>query len=160
MNHTIKLDTLKNALTQRIAESEAELEALKKVTINTGHKKLTNKTVENARIADYMGINKALYIDYRYNHRYVSTPYVAYTYNNPDGTEIGVDGMRRKSRTMTPLELRGMLDGVIESREQSLVAMRYDLENAGTFVTEYNKLITDLNNLTEGVTWATREAIR
>ena len=56
-------DTLEQALAKRINESEAELEALKAVTINTTHKTLTNRAVEHGRIGDYIGINKALFVN-------------------------------------------------------------------------------------------------
>jgi len=160
MKYSIESSTLKNELATRINEVEAELEALEKVTINTNHKTLTNRTVENGRIGDYIGIGKALFVSYKSYNRYMSTDITAYTYEDENGQELGTNGIMRISRTMTPLELHTALDKVIEGRKESLKKLKLDLVNADRIVKKYNKLATQMNELTEGLTWATRAVLK
>lgn len=151
---------LQDVLATRINEAEAELEALKAVTINTEHKTLTNKAITGGRIGDYIGIGKALFVSYKSYNRYMSTDLLAYSYENPDGTEIGTNGMIRISRTMTPLELKSSLDKFIASREISLKSLKVDLINAAKIVAKYNRLSAQLNELLDGTTWATRGVLK
>lgn len=157
---TITLEALQQNLARRINESEAELEALKRVTINTNHKALTNRSVENGRIGDYMGIGKALYISYQFEHRYLSFDMIAYSYEDEAGNELGSTGWRRNSRTLTPAELKSALDDVITKRRAALHDLKVDLVNAPKFVKRWNKLAEQHEALVDSVTWATREVIR
>lgn len=164
--HTITKEQLEQALAHRINEAEAELQALKAVAINTNHKTLTNRAVWSERdgvsvkIGDYSSIGKALYVYYQAGHRYQSTDITAYTYNNPDGTEIGVEGFVRISRTLTPAELQKSLDDIIEGRKKSLKGLKADLVNAEKIVSKHNKIANDLTALENSVTWATRGVMR
>lgn len=153
---TITRQEVEQTLAKRINEAEAELEALKGVTINTNHKTLTNKAVDGGRIGDYIGIGKALYINYFADRNYKTTDITAYSYTDENGNEIGSEGGLRISRTITPLELRKLLDSVIEERAKSLKALKLDLVNASKIVTKHNKLAEQLEALENSVTWATR----
>lgn len=168
---TVTKKTLEIALANRINEAEAELRALKSVAINSDHKTLTNKAVwaevegVEAKIGDYLGIGKALYIYYQYRKDgvFMSTQKLditAYTYNNPDGTEIGTIGIMRQSRTMTPAELQEVLNATILGREISLGKLKMDLGNADKIIKTYNKHAQALNELLDGVTWATRGVLK
>lgn len=158
--NTITAKDLQTVLANRINEAEAELEALKAVTINTGHKTLTNKAVTGGRIGDYIGIGKALFVSYQSYHRYMSTDLVAYTYTNPDGTEIGVNGFIRTSRTLTPTELRERLDDLIASRASDIGYLKADLVNATKIVAKYNKMAEQMETFRDGLTWATRGVLK
>lgn len=151
---------LQNTLATRINEAEAELAALKAVTINVEHKTLTKKAVTNGRIGDYLSLGKALYVDYQVNHRYLHMDINAYTYENPDGTQIGTDGFLRISRTMTPLELKESLDKAIASREVSLAALKLDLVNAKRITAKYNRLSEQMDELRNGLSWAARGVLK
>ena len=157
---TTTKEHLEQKLAARINETEAELEALKAVTINTKHRTLTNRAVTGGRISDYLGIGKALYISFYSGHRFQTIDITAYTYYNPDGTEIGVDGIMRKSRTMTPAELADQVADLIKHREHDLRAYKHDLVNAGEIAEQWEALEQRRRDLLGGVTWATREALR
>lgn len=155
-------ENLQHVLAKRINEEEAEIKALEGVKINTKHKALTNRTVEGegARVGDYIGLGKALYVSYRSNNKYMSTDLIAYTYNNPDGTEIGSAGGLRTSRTMTPLELQTSLIKMIEGRKASLIELKKDLANAKRIVAKFNKINEQIESFNNSVTWATRSELK
>lgn len=152
--YPITKESLEQTLSARINKAESELTALKAVTINTKHKSLTNRTIENGRIGDYIGIGKALYVDYWADHRYLTTDITAYVYTGE------VDGYLRVSRTMTPTELRETLDDMITGREASLLELKADLTNAKQIITKYNTLAKQLDDLLDSVTWATRSVLK
>lgn len=169
--HTITKEQLEQALAHRINETEAEISALQSVIINTKHNTLTNRAVSSTaesvsvKVDDYIGIGKALYIYYQFRKDgvYMSNQKIditAYTYNNPDGTEIGTEGIMRISRTMTPAELQIEVDKVIEYRKKSLKELKTDLVNASKIVSKHNKIVNDLTALENSVTWATRGVMR
>lgn len=171
-HYPVTKEQLEQALTHRINQAQAELRALKAVTINTKHKALTNRTITtdgidgvSARIGDYSSLGKALYVYYQFRKDgvYLSnemTDITAYTYQNPDGTEIGSEGGLRTSRTMTPIELKTVLDGVIAGREVGLNNLKADLVNAKAIVSTYNTLAKQMNELLDSTTWATRAVLK
>jgi len=95
---TITAEQIRKNLQQHIAEDTAELIALKNVKIDTKHNKLTNRAVEGATVFNYLDIDKAIRVPYQIKFadghiRYASREIIAYTYNNPDGSEIGTEGI-------------------------------------------------------------------
>lgn len=156
---TITTSQLIEKLNERIEYSTAELTALKAVKINTSHKALNNKSVENARIGDYLGIDKALYISFIVEHRYYTLDVIAYTYNGLDGKELGAVAGLRTSRTLTPAEMRESLDDLIEGREKGLETIKSELTNADKIVKRYNKIAADYNEFDKNITWVTRSLI-
>ena len=151
---------LQTVLAGRINETEAELEALKAVQINTSHKTLTSRAVTGGRIGDYLGIDKALYVSYQAGHRYMSFDMIAYSYAHPDGSEIGVNGGLRISRTVSPAELRDNLDKVIAGREASLLQLKTDLVNADKIIAKYNRLAEQMSQLLDSTSYATRGVLK
>lgn len=158
--NTITLSTLQQGLTARINQAEAELAAIKNVKINTAHKKLTNATIENARLADYLNIGKALCISYSIDGQYKMLDITAYTYEDENGQEIGSNGCIRISRTVTPTEAQTIINGVILGREKTLESYKLDLVNASKIVTKYNKIAESLADLENSISWATRSLLK
>lgn len=158
-------ERLKTALAERLADDRAELAALEAVTINTKHKTLTNRAVEGARLGDYIGIGKALYISYYVEQpngakHYKSRDVTVYTYQNPDGSEIGTEGISRISRTMTPTEARAELDRVIEQKRESINDIMEDYLQADKLGAKYDKLNGELEQFMDGLSWAARGILR
>lgn len=168
-HHPITVDEVRNNVQERIAQTEAELQALKGVTINTKHKTLTNRAIDGpgARIGDYIGIDKALYVSYYADEsatggssrHYMSRDITAYTYNNPDGSEIGVDGCMRISRTMTPAELNDVLQSIIAGLANNLTALRREKMRAETIAKQHNRLVDQLKKFNDSVSYASKAQI-
>lgn len=150
---TITVSELEQRLTKEIDLQETELQAICAVNINTTHTKLTNRAIDGARLGDYIGIGKALYIC-------SGVDVLAYTYKNSDGSEIGTIGMQRISRTMTPQELHDAIDRDIKNREESLKTLKKDLNNVRSIVRENNALAEKFLNLVGSVSWVTRGLMR
>lgn len=155
----ITVSQLQNKLNERINDVSAEIDALKAVKINTSHKTLTNRAIENGTIGDYLSIGKALFISYQSDYRYQTTTINAYSYEDENGQELGSDGFRRISRTITPLELKASLDQVIGYRENDLAGYKNDLKRAESIVFEHNNIVDRAEKLSNGVTWATRSLL-
>ena len=165
-HYPVSTDTLKEVLATRIEEAEAELRALKAVAINNKHKALNNRSVwseidgVNVRVGDYLSIGKALYVSYQVNQRYYTTDITAYSYVDEDGKELGVEGYRRISRTITPIELQKVLDSVILNRKDGIKVLKHDLANANTIIKKYNALSDKLENLRDSLSWASRGVLK
>jgi len=164
--YPVTQEKLEQTLAARINEAEAELGALESVIINTDHKTLTNRAVSvdddmvRARIGGYLGDRKALYVSYEHNHSYKTFNLIVYTYNNPDGSEIGVEGIMRIWRKLTPLELRELLDELIAGRRKDLRAIKVDFVHAKQITANYNRLAEQMNQLLSDVTSATRGVLQ
>lgn len=158
--YPVTKEKLEQELTACINETESELTALKAVKINTKHKTLTNRAVDGGTIGDYIGIGKALYVNYMADRNHRTLDVTAYTYLDENGEELGVDGMLRISRTMTPSELQDTLNLVIESREATLKSLKIDFVKAGRIVEKYNKLASQINDLKEASSWVVRNVLK
>lgn len=164
-HHEITADEINTNLRERIEETRAELKALKGVKINTNHKTLTNKSItgEGARIGDYLSIGKALYVSYVVEtgerRKYMSRDITAYTYNNPDGTEIGSNGIMRISRTMTPSELDAQLQSIIATLANELTALEQEKIRAGEIAKKHNELVAQLKEFNDSVSYASKAQI-
>lgn len=164
-------EELLRALNSRIAEHEAEIRALKSVAINGKHKTLTNRAVSsevegvNARIGDYIGINKALFVSYQVKYldgytKYESATINAYSYDDEQGNEIGNHGIQRISRVITPVELQAELDKLIAMRKKELVLLKNDAKNAAKLVREFNAIADKVNAFEDKLTWAARAVLK
>lgn len=156
---------LKTTLAERLADDRAQLEALKAITIKTTHKALTNRSIEGARLGDYIDIGKALYISYYVENgsgykQYKSRDITVYTYQNPDGSEIGAEHGLRISRTMTPTEARAELDRIIDGLQESITSIEADYKQADKIAAKYDKLSDQMESFLDGLTWASRGALK
>lgn len=163
---TITADKIRTNLQERIAEYKAELQALKGVKIDTKHKTLTNRAIsgDGARIGDYIGIGKALYISYKVTRadggtKYMSRDITAYSYEGLDGKEIGVDGFTRISRTITPAELQAILTSIIEALERNLKELQSEYKRAESIANKHNKLVEQLKAFNNSVSYASEAQI-
>lgn len=161
MRYPITTEQIRTNISKRITEGEAELDALKGVQINTKLTTLTNRAIsgKGARIGDYISIGKALYVSYAINYadgntRYESATINAYSYANPDGSEIGTEGYMRISRTITPTELADQLKDIIESKASYLGDLRSEYRRADTIARKHNKLVEQINAFNDSITYA------
>ena len=148
----------RNALMAKFCERKAELEALEKVKINTGHKKLTNRAIEGGTIRDYVGTSKALFVNYMVTYpdmhtRYMSETIDAYSYHDEQGNELGADGFIRKSRTITPTELRAILDEIIASKREHIEKLLKEYKQLGPLVEEREALQAQIDAFNEKVSY-------
>jgi hypothetical protein len=167
MNYNrVTKEQVEQSVSKAINETEAELRALKAITINVEHKKLTNKAVQSelddvsVRVGDYV-VNKALYISYRsYNRYLISTTIAAYAYEDEQGNSLGSIAGLKTSRTLTPTELQDSLDKVIEGRKELLSRLKSDLVAAQYIVDTYNDLNGRMNELLKGLTSAVTTVLK
>lgn len=162
----ISADQIRKNLEKRIIENTAELEALKGVKIDTKHKTLTNKAIsgEGARIGDYIGIGKALYVSYAVKYKDGHTKYdkrdiTAYTYNNEDGTEIGTIGIMRQSRTMTPSELNDVLIDIKDGLASTIGCLQSEYRRAESIAKKHNALVAKITEFNAGLSYASEAQI-
>ena len=165
MFYPVTADTIRTNLNKAITEERAEVEALKNVKINTKHKTLTNRSIENGRIGDYIGIGKALYVNYTINYpdghiRYASRDISAYSYVGEDGKEIGTIGFSRISRTITPAELAVIVSEVIENIEKAITNLLDELSRAEEIAAERQKLIDSVNAFNDALSYASEARIK
>ena len=165
MKYPITKEEIRRNLQARIDETAAELAALKGVKIDTTHKTLTNRSIsgEGARIDNYLSIGKALYVSYTVktaeHTRYASRDITAYTYNNPDGTEIGSNGFLRISRTMTPTELNDLLQDVKDGLANTIGELKSEYRRADSIARKHNKLVEQINTFNDGLSYAGKAQI-
>lgn len=157
-------EQIRNNLAGRLAEERAELEALKAVKLNTKHNVLTNRAIEGATVFNYMDINKAIRVSYTVENenggrRYCSREITAYTYNNPDGSEIGTNGILRISRTYTLAELAEVLRDIIESKAEFIGTLESEERRADEIAAEHNALVDQVNKFNDGVSYASKAQI-
>jgi hypothetical protein len=161
MKYEITAERIRTSLQKRLDEETAELEALKNVSINTDHKTLTNRAItgDGARIGDYLGINKALFVSYIVAYsdgskRYASRDITAYSYYDEAGKEIGANGCIRISRTITPAELADILRDVIESKAEFIGTLQSEFKRAETIAKKHNALVKQINEFNDSVSYA------
>lgn len=160
----ITADQIRANLQKRIAEETAEYIALKNVKINTKHKTLTNKAIEGATVFNYLDIDKAIRVSYTVTYpdghiRYASREITAYTYNNPDGSEIGTEGCVRISRTYTPAELAEVLRDIIESKAEFLGTLQSEHKRAESIAKKHNALVEKLKEFNDSISYASEAQI-
>lgn len=165
----ITAEQIRANLKQRIDENTAELNALKGVKINTEHKTLTNKAVtgEGARIGDYLGINKALYVSYYVDHsreggssrKYMCRDITAYSYYDENGKEIGSEGGLRISRTITPKELNDILTDVKDGLASTIGDLKSEYRRAESIAKKHNSLVAKLKEFNDSVSYASEAQI-
>jgi hypothetical protein len=163
MQYDIKAVDIKNNLQNRIDELQAELAALNGVNVNIKHKKLTNKAISGngARIANYGGIDKALYLSYSVKYKnghskYEHTSYIVYSYNDEKGDELGSDSCLRISRTITPVELVELLSDIITARLESLTGLELEYKKADSIAKKHNKIVKLINEYNEDLSYASK----
>ncbi len=161
---TITADQVRDNLQKRITQETAEYIALKSVKLNTKHKTLTNKAIEGATVFNYLDIDKAIRIPYTIKHpdghiQYASREITAYTYNNPDGSEIGTEGCIRISRTYTPAELAEVLRDVIESKAEFLGNLQSEHKRAESIAKKHNALVEKLKEFNDSISNASEAQI-
>lgn len=167
-HNKITLEELENNLKNRILENQAEVKALRGVSINTSHKTLNNRSVtgEGVRIGDYIGINKALFVSYAVEwpdnrRKYETTTITAYSYEDENGVSLrSVPGSyTRTSRTITPEELRKVVNGVIEARIETIKELKKELKRSRTIVKQQNSLVDKLKAFNDSVSYASQAQI-
>jgi hypothetical protein len=163
MSHysTITPEQIRNNLQKRITETKAELQALKGVHIDTKHKTLTNRAItgEGARIDDYIGIGKALYVSYVIKYkdgsmRYASRDITAYSYQKEDGSEIGAKDGLRISRTITPAELQVILQDVKDGLASLVGELESEYRRAASIAKKHNALVDKINEFNKDLSYA------
>lgn len=164
MTTTITATEIRKNLDARLAEERAELEALKAVKINVRHNVLTNRAIDGATVFNYLDINKAIRVSYTVQtpeggRRYCSREITAYTYNNPDGSEIGTNGIMRISRTYTPAELAEVLRDIIESKAEFIGTLESEHNRAEEIAEQHNVLAEQINKFNDGVSYASKAQI-
>jgi len=162
---TITAEQIREKLGMRIAEHEAELKALKGVKIDTKHKTLTNRAIsgEGARIGDYIGINKALYVSYVVEHghscKYMNRDITAYSYYDENGQELGTKDYTRISRTITPAELATVVRDVMDGLASTIGQLKSEYKRADAIAKKHNKLVEQLKAFNDGVSYASEAQI-
>jgi len=163
-HHKTTAQEIQKKLQYRIDTDTAELKALKQVNINTGHKNLNNKSVTGAKVADYIGIDKAVNVYYQVKHQdghpeYKHRTITAYTYNDINGVEIGAVNGLRTSRTLTPKEFIVVLNDVIESVASNLGQFKSEYRRADTIAKQQNALVDKINAFNNKLTHASEAQI-
>lgn len=165
-HHKITAEEIRENLQKRITEYKAELQALQGVKIDTKQKTLTNRAIsgDGARIGDYIGINKALYVSYAIKYddghtRYASRDITAYSYEDGNGNEIGTNGYMRISRTITPLELLVILQDVKDGLASTIGDLQSEYRHAVTIANKHNKLVEQLKTFNDSVSCASEAQI-
>lgn len=163
---SITTEQVRKNLQKRIDEYTAELEALKGVTINTKLATLTNRAISGpgARIGDYIGIGKALYVSYSIKYsdghtRYTSRDITAYSYYDEQGQEIGTSGIQRISRTITPKELQVILQDVTEGLASAIGDLQSEYRRANTIAKQHNALVGKIEQFNKSVSYASKAQI-
>lgn len=159
---TITADEVRSNLQRSIDKSTAKLNALKGVTINTTHKVLTNRAIsgDGARIDDYLGINKALFISYAVKYSdghtgYMSDDIIAYSYYDENGRELGSNSGLRISRVITPNELNHNVQKVVVSLESYIKELKFEYKRADTIVKKRNDLLAKIEDFNNSINSAT-----
>jgi hypothetical protein len=165
-HNTITADQIRQNLSARIAEDEAQLEALKRVKIDTKHKTLTNRAIsgDGARIGDYIGINKALFVSYAVKYADGHTKdetrdITAYSYHDEDGKEIGSKDFLRISRTITPAELAVIVQDVMDGLASTIGDLKSEYRRAESIATKHNALVAKLQQFNDSVSYASQAQI-
>jgi len=163
-HHKITKEVIREKLGLRIAEAEAELEALKGVKINTDHKVLTNRAIsgKGARIGDYIGIGKALYVSYTVDHskyggspmKYMSRDITAYSYYDENGAELGSKECLRISRTITPAELAVIVQDVKDGLASAIGDLKSEYRRADSIARKQNALVDKIDEFNKSVSYA------
>ena len=164
MTTTITVQEIRKNLDARLAEERAELEALKAVKVNTKHNVLTNRAIEGATVFNYLDINKAIRVSYvvetpEGGRRYCSREITCYSYNHPDGSEIGTNGILRISRTMTPAEVAEQLRDIIEGKAEFIGTLESEHRRAEEIAEQHNALAEQINKFNDGVSYASKAQI-
>lgn len=126
MRYYKTFEQVRSDFNERKADALAKLEAWEQVTINEKHKTLTARAIEGGRIDDYLSIGKAIYINYRLGHRYLSDDLTMYSYEGEDGASLGAEGFTRISRTLTPREASEELAQHVEKLRQYVADLETD----------------------------------
>lgn len=165
-HNKVTAEQIREKLQARIDETSAELKALQNVKIDTKQKALTNRAIsgEGARIGDYISIGKALYVSYatKYKNghtRYMSAEITAYSYQDENGQEIGANGISRISRTITPAELETILQGVKDSRAETIKNLKSEYKRADAIAKKHNALVDKIDEFNKGISYASEAQI-
>lgn len=163
---TITKEQIREKLAARIAENEAELKALKGIKIDASHKVLTNRAVsgENARIGDYIGLGKALFVfysvEYKDGHsRHFTRDITAYSYEDENGQEIGSSGGLRISRTITPAELAVIIQDIKDGLASNITNLKSEYRRADTIAKKHNALVEKIEAFNDGLSYASEAQI-
>lgn len=162
--YEITANKVRENIKARIAENQAELDALKGVTIDTKQKTLSNRAIsgKGTIIGDYIGLGKALYINYTIDKpkdggsytSYTKRDITAYSYYNPDGSEIGTNGCMRISRTITPAELNDILTDVKDGLASTIGNLQSEYRRATSIAKKHNALVAKINEYNDGLSYA------
>jgi hypothetical protein len=91
--------------------------------------------------------------------KYCSREITAYTYNNPDGSEIGTEGMMRISRTYTPAELAEVLKDVIEGKAEHVGVLESEHRRAEEIAKQHNEIAGAVEKFNSSVSYASKAQI-
>lgn len=160
-HNKITAEQIRENLQKRIDEVTAELRAVRGITIDTKQKTLTNRAIsgDGAKIDNYLGINKALFVSYLIKYkdgatRYETTTITAYSYTDLDGNEIGTNGIMRISRTITPTELLVIVRDIVESRANTIGELQSEYRRAGAIAKKQNALIDKIDEFNKNLSYA------
>lgn len=166
MKYHMTAEDIRNNLQTRLDESNAELLALKGVKIDTKQKTLTNRAIsgDGARIDKYMDLGKALYVSYAIKYkdghtRYASRDITVYSYHDQAGNELGVEGYRRISRTITPTELNVILQDIKDSLASTIGDLKSEYRRAESIAKKHNAIIDKINAFNDGLSYASKAQI-
>lgn len=158
---------IENNITKTMLEVVASLNALKAVQINTKHKTLTNRAIENGVIRDYLNINKCLAFSYSVDYpdgskRYMTDELPVYSYHDENGKEIGTNGYVRISRTLTPSELAKLVSELIATKEEYIALLQKEYAQAEELASERKAIEEQIEEFNKKVSYASdaRLAIR
>lgn len=149
---------LRDALTLRLGQIDAELTALKAVTINTDHKTLTNRAISpdtaSIRTQSYsLTGTKELAVYYSEPTEYGNTRGTSTTIDASEETGETVNYLKQY-RTITPQQLRLKLDAVIDGRQHTRDAVAADLTNVPQIVASHNHLVDMIEAHNNSITYA------
>lgn len=138
MNYYKTLEQVQADFQERKADAVAKLEAWEKVTINASHKALTARAIEGGRIDDYLGIGKAIYINYNVDaRRYLGDHLGVYSYEDENGQSLGSDGILKNSRTLTPSEASELLSQHVKKLQEYVAELEADEAQLADVYKEY-----------------------
>ena len=168
-HHKVTKEAIREKLGMRIAEIEAELKALKGVKINTDHKVLTNRAIsgKGARIGDYIGIGKALYVSYTVDQskyggspiKYMSRDITAYSYYDENGKELGSEDCLRISRTITPKELAVIVEDIKDGLASTIGNLKSEYSRAESIARKQNALVDKIDEFNKIVSYESEAQI-
>lgn len=162
---TITKEQIRQNLKERINADRAQLDALKRVKIDTSHKVLTNRAISGEGAV----LRNAPYSMHDKNDKELSISYVVKTgenglkYENRTITARvftgETTGILKDIRLMTPAELNDQLTDVKDSLANNIADFRDEYRRADSIAKKHNALVEKIEEFNDGLSYASKAQI-